>query len=464
MFGKKNNTDLIVAISELRDVDYSASNELKGIHERLKVGREAFAKVYGLNVDAVSEISALNNEIQFYTDKLVEISNNVAETTKAIYTAAQDSTDVAGIVAERHEDLTNTIINVSEESSNVYNKIDSSQQSLTEIRGLSENTIKISEEMDADMKQLADIINSMNEVIVSINNISSQTNLLSLNASIEAARAGEAGRGFAVVADEIRALADETKNLTANMGEFVGKVQTAAEASSKSVESAITALEEVNNKIKDVWTLNEENQKHVAAITESISALAGVSEEISSSMNEIEARASEIEEDCNGLKTDAELLTEIGDNCYDAIKPLPEIERSIDNVLEKMGKMSSDAFYSLKKEELLAYLDSAIVAHRNWVKKLETIVSNGVVVPLMIDDTKCSFGHFYHSIVPNSPEIKAVWNEIGGEHKKLHFCGSKVLNALFDGDSSAAGVALSEAEGLSEKLIEQLEKVKTMVG
>ena len=124
------------------------------------------------------------------------------------------------------------------------------------------------------MDQLSNIIQSMNEVIGAIHNISSQTNLLSLNASIEAARSGEAGRGFAVVADEIRALADETKNLTDNMGQFVASIQSAAQASNASVDTAINSLSEVNEKIKEVWSLNEENQSHIAGITDSISNLA----------------------------------------------------------------------------------------------------------------------------------------------------------------------------------------------
>ena len=463
MRGKKIDPTLLTAVSRLQNADYSMVPELKDVYERLVVGRQAFASVYGLNTEAVSEISALNNEIQFYTERLLDITKNVAGATDSIHAAAIDSTQVAGVVAERHEDLTNTIINVSEESSNVYTKIDLSQQSLTEIRELSENTIRISQEMDSDMKQLADIINSINEVIVSINAISTQTNLLSLNASIEAARAGEAGRGFAVVADEIRALADETKNLTDNMGEFVGKIQSAAEASSKSVESAIGALEEVNVKIKDVWTLNEENQKHVAGITESISSLAAVSEEISSSMNEIEARATEIEDSCKYLKDDVEGLNNIGVSCDEAVKPLPTIEGEIDDVLKKMGKMSLDPFYQLNNAELLSYLDRAINDHKNWVKKLESIVESETVIPFMVDDTKCRFGHFYHSIEPSIPELVALWKEVGDKHKRLHGCGSTAIRALFNDDKAAANSALREATSISEDLVRTLEKVKSLV-
>lgn len=460
MKGKKIDQKLVHALSEMDDIEYKEAPDIENIHQRLKKGRDAFAKIYDLDVNVVAEISALDLEIKFYVKQLMEIAGNVADATKSIHSAATDSTEVAAIVAERHEDLTNTIINVSEQSNSVCEKIDSSQQSLTEIRKLSENTIEVSQKMQKDMNQLSDIINHMNEVIVAINAISSQTNLLSLNASIEAARAGEAGRGFAVVADEIRSLADETKSLTDNMGKFVASVQSAAEESVNSVAGAIVSLEEVNTKIKEVWSLNEENQSHIAGITESISNLAAVSEEISSSMNEIEARASEIEESCQVLKEDTGVLKEIGNNCSDAVQPIGEIEQRMDHILVQMGGMSGDVFYAFSNKELTEQIDAAIQAHKNWVKKLESIIENQSIIPFQVDGNKCKFGHFYNSLKPENPGMKKIWDAIGEKHRSLHKMGGQVISAMFDGDYGEAKSVYQDVVNLSQDLIKQLEFVK----
>ena len=460
MLRKKIDVNMLHALSNMNKIDYSSTPEIADMYARLSKGRDAFAGIYELNVDAVAEISALNLEIKFYTDSLTKIADSVADATKCIHDAAKDSTDVAGLVATRHEDLTNTIITVSEESSSVYQKIDTSQQGLTAIRKLSEETIGISEKMHNDMSQLAEIINSMNEVIGSINAISAQTNLLSLNASIEAARAGDAGRGFAVVADEIRSLADETKNLTDNMGNFVVRVQQATEESADSVEKAIRSLEEVNSRINEVWKLNEENQSHMAGITDSISNLAAVSEEISSSMNEIEAKAEEIEQECSVLATDTEELKDISDNCVAAIKPIEKVEKGVDDVLAEMGKMTGDAFYALSKQELSGYVSSAIDAHKAWVAKLANIIENKTIIPFQLDETKCRFGHFYLSVQPSSPDFRRVWNGIGAKHKELHQKGAQVLSAMFDGDYAKASQLYDSAVSLSEELIAQLEFVR----
>lgn len=464
MFKRKNNKEnYIDSLSELKSIDYSSIPEMDSMYHRLLQGREMFAKMYNLNVNAVSEISALDLEIKFYTKQLLEISQSVANATQDIHTAASESTQIAGVIAERHEDLTNTIITVSEESSNVYQKIDTSQQSLTDIRQLSENTIEVSKKMQNDMHELSDIINSMNEVIRAINDISSQTNLLSLNASIEAARAGEAGRGFAVVADEIRSLADETQKLTDNMGKFVASVQSASEASSDSVNSAISALTDVNAKIKSVWTLNEENQKHIAEITESISSLAAVSEEISSSMIEIESSAAEIENSCALLKDDTIGLQKIGDHCYTAIKPISRVESQMDDILAHMGEMTLDAFFSLSKEDLTAYINGAIDAHKAWVSKLGEIIANGQIIPFQVDGRKCRFGHFYHSIKPPIEEILVVWKDIGEKHMQLHQLGAKIIADMFDGKTDQAQQKYQEIVALSEMLISKLELIRTMI-
>jgi len=464
MFIKIKKVDAIGSLSKLAPIDYSsAGTEAENIYKRLMKGRNAFATVYGLNVDAVARISSLDMEIKFYIDELLRVANMVEESSKSIYEAAADAADVAEIISGRHEDLTNTILEVSEASSNVLEKIEVGQGELTTIRELSNDTINISEVMHHDMETLADVIGGMTKVIDEINAISSQTNLLSLNASIEAARAGEAGRGFAVVADEIRSLADETKNLTTNMGEFVERVRSASLKSVESVEKAIEALKSVNEKITDAWQINEENEKHVANITSSISNLAAVSEEISSSMMEIEARSSEIEESCKVLSEGATELNSVGNKSADALKPLEKIEIGVDDLLKKMGGMSVDPFYALSRDELIAYLDKAIDAHKVWINKLKEIVDSHSIVPFQIDGNKCHFGHFYNSIEPPIPELKAIWKKIGEDHRELHQLGSRIIKCLFDENDHEADNLFSSAKSKSTELIGLLEQVKGMV-
>lgn len=463
--GKKQNlVSAISALSQLQAADYANVNQdLKDMYARLQNGRDAFASVYDLNVSAVAEISAMDLEIKFYIEKLLEIADSVAQSSKGIYKSAADATDVAGVVSGRHEDLTNTILEVSEASTDVLNKIETGQNELTDIRKLSDQTIAASETMGADMDNLSNVIGEMTKVIEGINAISSQTNLLSLNASIEAARAGEAGKGFAVVADEIRSLADETKELTTTMSEFVEGVRAASTKSVESVGQAIEALKTVNEKITGVWQLNEENEKHVAAITDSISNLAAVSEEISSSMNEIEARSSEIEDSCKILSDDADGLNEIGKNSAEALKPLETIEGSVDHLLSQMGKLSEDPYYALNRDELCAYLDAAVSAHKGWISRLKTIVDTKELVPFQLDGNKCHFGHFYNSIEPPIPELKAMWKKIGEDHRALHHSGTEILKCVFNEDYEKANQLFQTSEKLSVELIDLLTQLKGMV-
>lgn len=462
---KPKGKDLLSSLSTLENADYSRkSAELDQMYRRLTTGRTQFETVMSNMFDSLMKISSLDLSLTRYAELLQQISDSVSSATDLIHQASGEAASVSSTVSGQHEELTSTIIGVSEASSSVYQKIEEGQQELTATRDLSDNTILASREMQQDMNQLSDIISQMNNVIAGINSISSQTNLLALNASIEAARAGEAGKGFAVVADEIRQLADETQNLTASMGRFVTDIHTASEKSVKSADMTIESLQTVTQKISHVWELNEDNRKKLEKITDSISSLAGLSEEISSSIIELESRSTDIESQCGVLHDDMVQLQEHGKNINNIVAPLEAIETTLDESAKVMGIMAKDAFYKLEDKNFAEYIDKAITAHINWLGNLERIVKEKTILPLQINDRKCGFGHFYYAMQPTNPEIMKIWNELGERHKKFHSYGKQALDAMFDENYSKAESIYQEAVQYSRTLMQELEAVKKMLG
>jgi len=116
-----------------------------------------------------------------------------------------------------------------------------------------------------ELRQFALEIGSVTEVIDSI---SSQTNLLALNAAIEAARAGEAGRGFAVVADEVRALASKTQESTINIQDIIHKLQEQSEKASKNMIKNVDLIEDSVELADHVKASFEDISHTISAISE----------------------------------------------------------------------------------------------------------------------------------------------------------------------------------------------------
>ncbi len=186
---KTSKSALIKAISEMKEADYTRDPDLQDIYERLKSGRQQFGEIFEKNIKAVMQISSLDLTMQYQTEKIIDISRSVENATETIFGASADS--AGGRNNNQHEQLTNTIVNVSSDTNNVFEKIQEGQNELTTIRDLSRQTINISLELQNDMDKLLQVLEYISDVISGINAISLQTNLLSLNASIEGRRGGE---------------------------------------------------------------------------------------------------------------------------------------------------------------------------------------------------------------------------------------------------------------------------------
>ncbi|MBQ3665762.1 MAG: methyl-accepting chemotaxis protein [Lachnospiraceae bacterium] len=343
---KKVPVRMINAVSKLENADMSGyPPELKDMYKRLKNGRDSFGNIVK-NVGRINTgIDKLDSELIDKSEKVKSISSELSMLAMKVNRTSDITVGVAGEVADAHEELANSITNVSENCNHILKGIGDSERELKTIAKLSDTAIDQSGQMKKDMCALIEIIKDMSEVIESINSISVQTNLLALNASIEAARAGENGRGFAVVADEIRKLAEQTKILTGNMGTFVDNIAEASSKSEKSIDDTVKTLKNMNEGLENVTGINTSNKNNLNSINDSITTIVATSHEISNSASKVEMQMKNLDVQIEQLAGESHKLSEVSRSLSDAIRPVSEVKGVIKMTNEIIDDMSKDRFY-----------------------------------------------------------------------------------------------------------------------
>jgi methyl-accepting chemotaxis protein len=131
-------------------------------------------------------------------------------------------------------------------------------ENVTDLAGASEVGRLGLQEVATDIQEISRESEGLLEINAVMENIASQTNLLSMNAAIEAAHAGEAGKGFAVVADEIRKLAESSSEQSKTISSVLKKIKGSIDKISKSTDAVLNKFEAIDTGVKTV-SEQEEN-------------------------------------------------------------------------------------------------------------------------------------------------------------------------------------------------------------
>lgn len=206
-----------------------------------------------------------------------------AEQSETIYNVSHQVGDVRREIEEINDyslDMKNKALQSAEITSQSQTKIKELSTTLSELKSAFKGNIMASENLTKKAEAISSIILSMEE-------IASQTNLLSLNASIEAARAGEAGKGFAVVANEVKKLAEMSRVSSQQVSEILNEIRQETENNKYSLitsQKAIRKNEEtsadVEEAFKNISKNNHETSSRIDEVTSKIDLLNGSFREI----------------------------------------------------------------------------------------------------------------------------------------------------------------------------------------
>lgn len=265
------------AVEEIAEGNLSVSFDgIKDSNDEIGLIKTRMQHMTAMLSDIVEKIRTASDHMTTSSTELDETSEQTLSANGEISRAVQDVAEGSTNMATSILDINDNLGTMSSETQVIDSSVHEIKQQAAIVQESSQlmsekmrNMQQSSARMDAGIATISDRIQKVNEVvdrvsqIVSvIEDISGQTNLLSLNASIEAARAGDAGRGFAVVAEEIRVLSDNTseqlENIKNIISELISECNECVKASENIVEDNATQKKEIGYVLSEFGTLDEQ--------------------------------------------------------------------------------------------------------------------------------------------------------------------------------------------------------------
>ncbi|MEH6401745.1 MAG: methyl-accepting chemotaxis protein [Sneathiella sp.] len=267
------------------------AQEIESQRQQAEQRADEISKQQSADKDRKIKVEALISDFGDTIAKLMktvtESTSSVKENSSSMATMIDNTVAKSQIMTAKSQETSEDVRLVAQSTSRLSHSVTDMQKHVQKSTTVSKLAAEHADSTVQTINGLAVTASKIGEVITLIENIASQTNLLALNATIEAARAGDAGKGFAIVASEVKNLANQTEKATEEISSQISDIQTATSSTVKMTGEITDTITQINDAIGGIETSLGSQVTDLEEIEKSVQSAMTATEEVAQTVIEV---------------------------------------------------------------------------------------------------------------------------------------------------------------------------------